>query len=119
MEYDIKKIADENKQEEENTESTLTAAEVLAGMGIKPTHTHTEEILTNAQKLIAGAAHLMHRRFTGQEAFGLSKRQYEKWQNDVKVLSKLFVSGYKSFDELYNWVDETINMPNELTEKLK
>jgi hypothetical protein len=112
-EYDIKKRLDEMKEQTES--SNLVPAEVLAGMGIKPVHKPTEEELENAQRLIAGAANLLHQRSTGQVEPPISFRQFERWQNDVRVFSKLVIVGYRPYKELYEWIEKSINMPDELT----
>jgi hypothetical protein len=111
-EYDIKKRVD--KMQEETESSGLVPAEVLAGMGIKPTHKATELELEAAQRLIAGATQLLHNRMTGKVEPRISSRQFDRWKNEVRTFSKLVVTGYRPYNELYKWVEESINMPDEL-----
>jgi hypothetical protein len=113
MELDISKRI-EQEDGNKKTDSTLVPAEVLAGMGLKPNFKPTEKELNEAQQLIIGATQLMHNRLTGKTEFGISQRQFEKFQNDVRVFSKLVITGYKSYKEFYKWIEKEINMPDEI-----
>jgi hypothetical protein len=113
QEYDIKKRLDDLKDQTES--SGFVPAEVLAGMGAKPTHKATELELEAAQRLIAGATSLLHKRSIKELDPPITIRQFEQWKNDVRILSKLVVTGYKPYSELYAWVEKSINMPDELS----
>lgn len=116
--YDLSKSKDDaEKREQEKPAIPAVDPRLMQYLGVKEVNINTKkitpEVAEKCQALIAGAVQLMYRRYTGQEEFRVSKRQYEKWLVDIKRLSVQVVTGEKSYEELELFVKITINMPEE------
>jgi len=92
------------------TSGHFNPPEVLVAMGVKPTYKPTKEELEKAQRLIAGAFQLMNKRCKGVVIPGISTHQFKEWNIDCHALSKLVVTGFKSYDDLYKWIEKSINI---------
>lgn len=116
MDYDIMK-----GQKKEGSKPSFVVPSVdpnlLKSLGVETAERERKhvdpETAEKCQRLIFGATQLMYRRHIGQEEFGLSTAQYDKWQNDVRELSRQVISGEKTYEDLHGFIASSINMPEE------
>lgn len=113
MKYDIKKMIEEQDGKKSNA-SEIIPAEMLIAAGVKPKFKPTQGDLENAQRLIAGAARLMSKRVAREVEPGISQRQFGIWQSDIQNLSKQVITGFKSYNDLYEFIQISINMMDEI-----
>lgn len=110
--YDIKKIQEEKETENKFPDVfNITPLDFLIKMRVPPKY----ELPNDEEKdlcihLLLGATQLMYNRYKNATEFPLSEKMFNKWYDTKREIEKLFINGYYNYDDVYKWIEKSINI---------